>query len=119
MKKYFSILVLVLVVTLITGCSNKNIVYKFTYSPSAAESTKVVEEPEGIVSVEYSDDSKKCGDNNGCSLNAKYKIVGKKEGKTKVTITKYNDAHNEIINRITYDIQVDKNLNITETHVER
>lgn len=124
MKKYFSIFVVVLSLLLITGCDNeeekklKEITLKVNLSPSAAEELRIEEDPKGIVSITTESDSEKCGTRTGCSYTVTHKIVGAKEGKTRVIIKKYNFAKKNVIKKYIYDIKVDKDLNITETHTE-
>ena len=127
MKKIFkfSLCVFTLII-LLSGCSfnvsvnsgsKDEVKVEMSYNSSAAEEVIVDVENEDIVSISTeSPDEYKCKGVDGCSFTTYYVIKPKKEGTTKVTFTKQRFTDNTLLRKEVYDIKVDKDLKITETH---
>lgn len=124
MKKKLSIVVLMIIVILISGCNKKSkkvdsIRYEFSHNSSAAEKVTIEQSKEGIVEIEEESNRKKCDKKEGCSFTTYYTIKGIKEGKTKVTFIKKRTIDGKVLKKRIYTITVDKDLKITETHKDR
>lgn len=83
---------------------------------SAAQQVEYTISDNTIVSIEETYDDNGCGKSDGCGGYKVYIVKGLKEGRTTLTLTKKNVARNTIIEKVEYEIEVDKNLNITESH---
>ena len=127
MKKYLSLLVVLSLVVVLVGCNKsdskngsttgKSVRLEFSSNSSAGETPYIEESPEGIVSIKSESDQSKCEGRAGCSFSTYYTITGVKEGKTTVTFINKH-VHGNILRKVVYNITVDKDLNITETHTE-
>ena len=125
MKKF---VVLLISVFLITGCAlfdnkkqeehDNEFEVKISENSSAAEQVKYEVGGNGVVEVNERYDGGTCSsDAEGCGGSKVYIIKGVKEGKTKIIFTK--TVKGKTTNKITYNIEVDKNLNIKESHTEK
>ena len=124
MKKIFSFILIMLLVVTISGCGKKgkkveSIRYEFNHNSSAAEKVIIEESKEGIVSIEEESDRKNCSKRDGCSFTTYYNIKGIKQGSTKVTFIKKRLTDGKVLKKRIYNITVDKDLKITETHKDR
>ena len=125
MKKYLYLLLIVSLILVISGCGKKSIEkkgntikFEFSSNSSAGEYVDIEESTKGIVSIKSESPNKdRCEGRAGCSFTTYYIISGLKEGNTTITFTKKH-VHGNILRKIAYNITVDKDLNITETHTE-
>ncbi len=125
MKKFALLFVTIF---LITGCAmfekksteehENEFQVKIEENSSAAEQVKYEVGGNGVVEVSEKYESGSCGkDSDGCGGSKIYTIKSKKAGKTKIIFTK--TIQGKVVSKITYNIDVDKNLNIKESHTEK
>jgi len=124
MKKVFSFIIIMLLVVVASGCGKKGkkvdyIRYEFSHNSSAAEKVIIDESNKGIVNIEEESNRKNCSKREGCSFTTYYNIKGIKQGSTKVTFTKKRLTDGKVLKKRVYNITVDKELKITETHKDR
>ena len=126
MKKIFSFIVILLLCITLSGCgcSKKNkkldsIRYEFNHNSSAAEKVIIEQSKECIVQIEEETNKKDCSKKEGCTFTTYYNIKGIKKGNTKVTFIKKRLTDGKVLKKRIYNITVDKDLKITETHKDR
>ena len=126
MKKIFSFIVILLLCITLSGCgcSKKNkkldsIRYEFNHNSSAAEKVIIEQSREGIVQIEEETNKKDCSKKEGCKFTTYYNIKGIKKCNTKVTFIKKRLTDVKVLKKRIYNITVDKDLKITETHKDR
>ena len=93
---------------------------EFSYNSSAGEEVVVDVGNDSVVEVTTeSPDKDKCEGMDGCQFTTYYIIKGKATGRTTVTLTKRDIVNNKEIRKIKYNVAVDKNLKIRESHTDK
>ena len=119
MKKYMKLFAVVILGILLVGCNkkDKNLTIKLTSNPTTGYDWGYTISTIDI--IEMTDDYiSDCDDNqDGCGGKNIYTIKPLKEGKTSITFN-YRSTYEKGVpeETIVYDVVVDKNLNISETH---
>ena len=124
MKKVLSFICLFILVISLVGCFKKSekkdyIRYEFNHNSSAAEKVIIEQSNEGIVEIEEDTNRKNCDKKEGCTYTTYYNIKGIKKGSTKVTFIKKRLTDGKVLQKRIYNITVDKDLKIEETHKDR
>lgn len=119
MKK---ILISIFLLVLLTGCSSKKEgkilkIELYENSSTGYNWTKEINKPD-IIEIKESSDYSNCPDDVvGCGGKRIYEIKGLKEGKVILTLNySFLGRMENDVETAVYEITVDKNLNITETH---
>ena len=138
MKKYLSILVVVLLIVTLTGCKKEKtkrekgsstnqdkIVVTMQYDSKDYENDSEIKydfiynDNNKYIKIERDDSEKKNCDFSKeptCKYNIKFIITGIEEGHSQVKFLKYFNKNGIIYKEMVYDIVVDKNLKLSETH---